>query len=241
MLRRKVAESLTARIFLMTALILLLAGAMTFSLIAWATPSTYTAVVSDDLARQVDALVEELANTALRECGPVLEKISPRLRRAGHAGGAGRADRGHGAVGRRGAGGCGRKRGHLLYPKHGGGHGERHRLRAGRTRRRGALCRPTRALCPYVTPRVEAENLAVRALAQMAPWLLLTLLAFSLICALIYSRTITRPIVRLSGIAEKMARLDLGWTCKERRRDEIGAWGAVWTRWQSASPPPSGS
>ena len=58
MLRRKVAESLTARIFLMTALILLLAGAMTFSLIAWATPSTYTAVVSDDLARQVDALVE---------------------------------------------------------------------------------------------------------------------------------------------------------------------------------------
>ena len=51
MLRRKVAESLTARIFLMTALILLLAGAMTFSLIAWATPSTYTAVVSDDLAR----------------------------------------------------------------------------------------------------------------------------------------------------------------------------------------------
>ena len=75
MLRRKVAESLTARIFWMTTLILLLAGAMTFGLIAWATPSTYTAVVSDDLARQVDALVDELANTALQECGPVLERF----------------------------------------------------------------------------------------------------------------------------------------------------------------------
>ena len=75
MLRRKVAESLTARIFWMTTLILLLAGAMTFGLIAWATPSTYTAVVSDDLARQVDELVDELADTALQECGPVLERF----------------------------------------------------------------------------------------------------------------------------------------------------------------------
>ena len=57
-------------------------------------------------------------------------------------------------------------------------------------------------------PRIEAENLAVRALVQMAPWLLLALLAFSLLCALVYSRYITRPIVRLSGIAGKMAELD---------------------------------
>ena len=70
MLRRKVAESLTARIFWMTTLILLLAGAVTFGLIAWATPSTYTAVVSDDLARQVDELVDELANTCLLYTSP---------------------------------------------------------------------------------------------------------------------------------------------------------------------------
>ena len=51
MLRRKLTESLTARIFLITALILLCAGAITFGLIAWATPSTYTAVVNEDLTR----------------------------------------------------------------------------------------------------------------------------------------------------------------------------------------------
>ena len=73
--RKRIAESLTARIFLITAGILLFAGTITFGFIAWATPSTYTAVVSDDLARQVDELVDELANTALQECGPVLERL----------------------------------------------------------------------------------------------------------------------------------------------------------------------
>ena len=77
----------------------------------------------------------------------------------------------------------------------------------------------------YVTPRIEAENLAVRALVQMAPWLLLVLLIFSLLCAFIYSRYITRPIVRMSGIAGKMAELDFHWECGEKRRDEIGKLG----------------
>lgn len=64
-----------------------------------------------------------------------------------------------------------------------------------------------------------------RALVQMAPWLLLTLLVFSLLCAFGYSRYITRPIVRLSGIAGRMAQLDFHWECGERRRDEIGQLG----------------
>ena len=77
----------------------------------------------------------------------------------------------------------------------------------------------------YVTPRIEVENLAVRALVQIAPWLLLVLLVFSLLCAFIYSRYITRPIVRMSGIAGKMAELDFHWECGEKRRDEIGKLG----------------
>ena len=77
----------------------------------------------------------------------------------------------------------------------------------------------------YVTPRLKAENVAVRALVQMAPWLLLVLLTFSLLCAFFYSRYITRPIVRMSDIAGKMAELDFHWECGETRRDEIGQLG----------------
>ncbi len=76
-----------------------------------------------------------------------------------------------------------------------------------------------------VTPRIQAENLAVRALLQMVPWLFLVLLAFSLLCAFVYSRYITRPVVRLSGIAERMAELDFSWECGGKRKDEIGRLG----------------
>ena len=75
MRRRKLSESLTARIFLITLLILLGAGSVTFGLIAWATPSTYTAVVTDDLAEQVDVLVKELAGKEPSGCGPALDEF----------------------------------------------------------------------------------------------------------------------------------------------------------------------
>ena len=55
-LQRKISESLTARIFLITSLILLGAGVVTFGLIAWATPGIYTSVVTEDLQKQTDAL-----------------------------------------------------------------------------------------------------------------------------------------------------------------------------------------
>ena len=38
------------------------------------------------------------------------------------------------------------------------------------------------------TPECRRKSLAVQALIQMAPWLLLVLAAFSLLCALAYSR-----------------------------------------------------
>ena len=75
MLRRKLTESLTARVFLLTAAMLLLVGAITFGLIAWATPITYTAVVNDDLAQQVDALVQQLERVELADSGPLLDRF----------------------------------------------------------------------------------------------------------------------------------------------------------------------
>ena len=73
MLGKRLAESLTVRVFLITVLILFGAGAVTFGLIAWATPSTYTAVVNDDLTRQVKVLAAKLEQSSYRDCGPLLD------------------------------------------------------------------------------------------------------------------------------------------------------------------------
>ena len=236
MLPRKLSESLTARVFLITLLILLSAGAVTFGLIAWATPSTYTAVVTGDLTAQVDQLVDQLAGTEEQSCGPLLDQF---IRTSGAeamlVGPDGRiADTGSQLA---------------VQPvyedsslvitsvqedstvTYDAGTSHTDDTVAVTMSEQATITAEVRfagqedSYTLYVTPRMEAENLAVRALAQMATWILLVLLIFSLLCALVYSRYITRPIVRLSGIAGKMAQLDFQWESGEKRRDEIGRLG----------------
>ena len=231
MLRRKLAESLTLRIFLITLLLLLGAGGVAFGLIAWAAPSTYTAVVNDDLARETDRLAERLADTALADSGPLLDAF---IRATGAN------------VMLAGPDGSTVETGSLLAWKNPDEEGDPYVTYSAYEADPDTAVTVTLSEQPaisasiaaevhfadqedafmlYVTPRIRAENLAVRALAQIAPWLLLALLFFSFLCALFYSRYITRPIVRLSDIAENMARLDFGWECGDSRKDEIGKLG----------------
>ena len=233
MLRKRIAESLTARIFLITFGILLFAGAVTFSFIAWATPSTYTAVINDSLTAQVGTLVKQLAKTTPKDCGKLLDEFVLSSGASVILVGADGKSVDTGA----------RLAPHAVYEderaavtmsekdtviSYGTGTGETMTITASD----GAAIAAevtfqgrNESYTLYVTPRIQAENLAVRALVQIAPWLLLVLLAFSLLCAFFYSRYITRPIVRMSGIAEKMAELDFHLECREKRRDEIGKLG----------------
>ena len=241
MLRKKLSESLTTRIFLITSFILLCAGAVTFALIAFATPSMYTSVVNSDLQQQTDALTEQLKETKFEDCGPVLDDFirSTRADVMLLTAGGEVADTGSELS---------------IRPAHGddkitvskdassvGGDvstswgisvsDDTDTTTTIATMQQYSIIadvsfadRPE-GYSLYVTPHVEEENLAVRALIQMAPWLLLVLLVLSLLCAFVYSRYITRPIVRISGIAKQMAELDFNWKCSEHRRDEIGTLG----------------
>ena len=234
MLRKRIAESLTARIFLITAGILLSAGVITFSFIAWASPSTYTAVVNDDLTAQVDALAGKLADTSPEDCGALLDEFVL-------ASGANAMLMGpDGQLVDTGA----RLTVQAVYeatvvttsePQSTVNYHSQE-IRKGDAvavtlseqatiTAEVTFAGRSESYTLYVTPRVEAENLAVRVLVQIAPWLLLVLLVFSLLGAFFYSRYITRPIVRMSGIAGRMAELDFHWVCGEKRRDEIGKLG----------------
>ena len=237
MLRKKFNESLTARIFFITALMLFCAAAITFCLIAWATPVTYTAVVNDDLSRQTDALVGKLAETNLDDCAPLLDEFI-------HSSGADVILTGNdGQIINTGsqfavqplyrdsappAGNAFKSGEAVTWAADTASSGDEVTVTMSE---QDAITADVRFadedelyfLC--VTPRIQAENLAVRALLQMVPWLFLVLLAFSLLCAFVYSRYITRPVVRLSGIAERMAELDFSWECGGKRKDEIGRLG----------------
>mgnify|MGYP002801042973 FL=1 len=234
MLRKRIAESLTARIFLITAGILLSAGVITFSFIAWASPSTYTAVVNDDLTAQVDALVGKLADTSPEDCGALLDEFV--LASGANAMLLGPDGQLVDTVARLTVQAVyeatvvttSEPQSTVNYHSQEIREGDAVAVTLSEQATITAevtFAGRSESYTLYVTPRVEAENLAVRVLVQIAPWLLLVLLVFSLLGAFFYSRYITRPIVRMSGIAGRMAELDFHWVCGEKRRDEIGKLG----------------
>lgn len=220
MLQKKIRKSLTARIFLITVLVLLGAGTITFGLIAWATPSSYRAVIDADLTRQVQALTETLQDVPLADCGPALEDF---VREAGADVTLAAPDGGIVFSNEQLAGESLTEAATVTD--------ETEATIAVTTAEQATLTAEVffsdqaRSYTLYVTPRLEAENVAVRALIQMAPWVLLTVLLFSLLGAFVYSRYITRPIVQMSDIAGKMADMDFDWKCQETRADEIGHLG----------------
>lgn len=220
MLRKKIRKSLTARIFLITVLVLLGAGTITFGLIAWATPSSYRAVIDADLTRKVQALTETLQDVPLADCGPALEDF---VREAGADVTLAAPDGGIVFSNVQLAGDA--------LAEDSTATDETEATIAVTTAEQATLTAEVffsdqaRSYTLYVTPRLEAENVAVRALIQMAPWVLLTVLLFSLLGAFVYSRYITRPIVQMSDIAGKMADMDFDWKCQETREDEIGHLG----------------
>ena len=216
---------MSARVFAIAFLLLLAVGSVLFGLIAWASPVTYTAVVNDDLQQKLDALVRDLAETDFADSGAALDAF---IRSAGVQ------------VALENERGEIVETPSLLALRTVSGDGvtvvsDGEAEDASQTTVSVTTADVATAAVRfadgddvytlYVTPNLRAENIAVRALAKMAPWILLALLGFSLVCALVFARLVARPIVRLSAIAEKMAGLDFGWRCALRRRDEIGSLG----------------
>ena len=72
---------------------------------------------------------------------------------------------------------------------------------------------------------MRAVNQATEAMVRLLPYLVLILLAFSMLGSFFYARFITRPIVEISGIAGRIAALDFRARWTKHREDEIGALG----------------
>ncbi len=237
MLQKKFRESLTARIFFITLLILLGACGITFTLVAWATPMSYNSVINDELQQQTYALAEELSATSFAERGPLIDGF---VRSAGaevtlldQAGNV--VATSSKLIEQEPA-----EQGDTLISvtaeadtMTAGDHWDM-QITADADRDLSLTNSVATAVTfqdsqePYTlcaTSFLQAENQVITAIKQMIPWLLLVLLLCSFFCAWLYSRAITRPILQLSDIAGKMADLDFSWSYEEHRQDEIGHLG----------------
>lgn len=77
----------------------------------------------------------------------------------------------------------------------------------------------------YVHDSMREVNEAEEALRQTLPLLVLAIAAVSMLGAFVFSRYVTRPIVRLSGLSRRLAALDFTWVYEDKRTDEIGVLG----------------
>lgn len=68
----------------------------------------------------------------------------------------------------------------------------------------------------------QAVNQALEALTRVFPYLLSTILVIALFTSLAYSKYITAPIKRISRISQKMTSLNFDVTCYTNRTDELG-------------------
>lgn len=261
-LRKKLRESLTARIFCVTSLILLAASAVTFGIIALATPMTYASIASDRLRSRSVTLAGDLEGVPFDESGPLLDRFildtqarvavvnedgeildTPSNLTTG-------ADEEMAGVVVTSVTVSSDDAGPVVLEgtaseEDGGGwlfrsesdsvtaameapvwdSGDSVSVSVGPLSYTFTFQDWDRPCTLYISPQTEKVNPTVQALGRVAPWLLAAMLVFSLLGALFYSRYITRPIVRLSGISKRMAELDFGWSCAETRSDEIGVLG----------------
>ena len=63
---------------------------------------------------------------------------------------------------------------------------------------------------------------ATKVLLSILPYVILMIFVLSLLCSWLYTRYITRPIVRLSRISKQMAELNFSGQCNTTREDELG-------------------
>jgi len=241
-----VRSSLTLRIFFITALILFAACAITYLFIAWATPITYQSIATDALQEQTYELANMLQSTTLEESGPLLDSFrmdtgaDVRITDA-----SGKVVDVPTSFATEDTATAWSDVTTTTVSDEFIASDTKTATALSEDSPLGGLAGIVTAVAisnsdwnvPFafadgsemyelmVTVSIAAVNQTVEAMGRVLPWLAVVILAISLLGALFYSRYITRPIVRISGISQKMADLDFSWQCGENRGDEIGILG----------------
>ena len=61
-----------------------------------------------------------------------------------------------------------------------------------------------------------------QSILQTAPLILCLIIILAAVIAFLFSRVITKPVLRISSVAKNMSQLSLDWDCEENRTDELG-------------------
>lgn len=73
-----------------------------------------------------------------------------------------------------------------------------------------------------VAGSAQEVDLLKDTLGGIFPVLLFMVLLIAVLASIVYSHYVTRPVLRINDVSKKMAELDFSWRCNENRTDELG-------------------
>lgn len=212
---RKVKSSLFAKVFFITAAMLLCISMLVYGLLAWLMPQTYSHRLSAALDRQVQEFITELQQSAFSDSGGLFDQFQKNMEiySVELYDGDGqqvllpteKADDGWEGVIALSAVDDPNESSPVLsasYYFSFSDNGTRYML------------------VVYGTAEQVAE--LQQAFRRILPSLLLAVAAVSLVASWIYSHLITKPVLEISRISEEMSGLQLEWQLDSHRTDELG-------------------
>ncbi len=215
---RKVKSSLFAKVFFITAAMLLCVSLLVYGLLAWLMPQTYSNRLNAVLDERAQAFISELGQVAFSDSGGLFDQFISDMEIKSVE----------------------------LY----NGNGDWIPLPTKEFDNEWGVNNPLTAVTslgetsPVLSNQYyfsfsdssdrytlvvygEAEHISElqQSFIRILPIILLMVLTVSFVVSGLYSRMITKPVLEISRISEKMSDLQLHWTVDEQRTDELGTLG----------------
>lgn len=185
-MRLKIKNSLSAKVFLWIAGSLFLCSFLIYGSIMFFLPKSYTAVSSEQINAEIDELTETLSETKLENAEHILEEFCRENQAAVTLQGSGEKHQ-YGALAEAGPNGTEM----LSFAQ---------KINFSDTLETYIL---------NITAPVSSDRELINALLKLFPFLLILIFTVSFLGAWICSRLIVRPIIEISSVSKRMAKLEL--------------------------------
>ena len=215
---KKIKSSLFAKVFLITSVMLLCISLLVFGMLAWLMPQTYSNRLNTILDKRAQDFISELEQVPFSDSGGLFDQFV--------------ADTEINSVELYNSGGDwvalpakefdDKWTGNIAQTAV-AGPGETSPVLSNQYYFSFSDCSDRYTLVVYG----EAEQISElqQSFIRVFPIILLLVLAIALVISWLYSRMITKPVLEISRISEKMSDLQLDWTLDEQRTDELGTLG----------------
>lgn len=218
-MRKKIRSSLFAKVFLITLVMLSGLSLLVFGLLAWLMPQTYSTKLNALLDEQASSFISELEKTAFSDSGGLFDQFARNreIYSMELYDGNGvfvplpsaEVPAGYGEV--------------SVAISAEDDSGEEGPVLSGHYYFSFADSEERYMLLVYGKAGQIAE--LQRAFLRVFPLLAVVILLVSLLVSWIYSRMITKPVLEISRVSERMSDLDFEWQVDGRRTDELGTLG----------------